>query len=284
MIARLFPREYKGFYVDIGAADPLWLSVTKHFYDSGWSGVNVEPLPRFHSLLQTARLRDINLQATIGSSDVARPFFEIEEMPENSTSNAEVMEKLQDEGQTVHAHEIRVMSLEQVCREYVGDRQIDFMKIDVEGGEFDVLQSADWGRYRPVLLVVEAVAVNGREETWQSWEHIVTSQGYEKVWFDALNNYYLRSESLHLRACFRLPPNLFDDFQQARLERLGDEWIDQSELIRRIDVDRRAKQDVIDRLISEMSDLTAERQAKQEIVDHLTANLELLRKSPTQDS
>ncbi len=44
------------------------------------------------------------------------------------------------------------------------------MKIDVEGGELGVLQSADWKRFRPRLLIVEATVVNSREENWQTWE------------------------------------------------------------------------------------------------------------------
>src|SRR5687767_10524500 len=75
MIARLFPHDYCGFYIDIGAAHPTHLSVTKHFYDSGWSGVNVEPLPRFFQKLAAARPRDINLQAMIGAADGGRTFF-----------------------------------------------------------------------------------------------------------------------------------------------------------------------------------------------------------------
>ena len=68
MIARLFDTDYHGFYLDIGAAHPDYLSVTRHFYDQGWSGINVEPTFRFYPLLCEARPRDINLQCAIGNS------------------------------------------------------------------------------------------------------------------------------------------------------------------------------------------------------------------------
>ena len=71
MIARLFDAGYRGFYVDIGAAHPEFLSVTRHFYDQGWSGINVEPSLRFHPLLCAARPNDINLQCAIGRADLA---------------------------------------------------------------------------------------------------------------------------------------------------------------------------------------------------------------------
>lgn len=273
MIARLFPRDYRGFYIDVGAAHPVHLSVTKHFYDAGWQGVNVEPLPDFHQRLAAARPRDVNLQAVIGTAHGQRTFFEIAELPENSTSDEHVMALLKEQGRTVRTHEIEVLSLEHVCERYAGERVIDFMKIDVEGGELEVLQSADWQRFRPILLVIEAVVVNGREETWAGWEPVITGSGYEKVWFDGLNNFYLRQESLHLKEHFRLPPNVFDDFVLARLEAAGDSWIDISEMLKRVDADRHAKQVVLDRLAAELAAVDADRHAKQAIVDRVVAEL-----------
>jgi FkbM family methyltransferase len=273
MIGRLFPRDYRGFYIDIGAAHPTHLSVTKHFYDSGWSGVNVEPLPHFFQKLVAVRPRDINLQAMIGTTTGQRTFFEIAELPENSTSDEQVMSSLKEQGRTVRTHDVAVISVRELCERYADDRVIDFMKIDVEGGELEVLQSADWQRFRPILLVIEAVVVNGREETWAQWEWVVTEHGYEKVWFDGLNNYYLRHESLSLKEHFRLPPNVFDDFATARLQASGDEWIDLAEMLRHVEADRHTKQEVVDRLTAELAAVDADRYAKQEVVDRLTAEL-----------
>jgi FkbM family methyltransferase len=273
MIARLFSPDHQGFYIDIGAADPVYLSVTKHFYDAGWRGVNVEPLPRFFARIETARPRDINLNAIIGNAGGIHRFFEIEELPENSTSDEQVMAQLKDQGSTVREHEVQVISLKELCEKHAAGREIDFMKIDVEGGELAVLESADWQRFRPVLLVIEAVVVNGREETWAQWEHVVTDKGYTKVWFDGLNNYYLRQESLHLREHFRLPPNVFDAIELARLSSDGNGWEDLSEKIKRIDDDRIAKQEIVDRLIVDLTTANADREAKQAVVDRLIAEL-----------
>lgn len=273
MIARLFPPGYRGFYIDIGAADPVYLSVTKHFYDAGWQGVNVEPLPKFFARIEAARPRDVNLNAIIGSGGGIHRFFEIEELPENSTSDEHVMTQLQEQGRTVRNHEVEVLSLKDVCETHAADREIDFMKIDVEGGELAVLQSADWRRYRPILLVIEAVVVNGREETWAEWEHVVTGHDYTKVWFDGLNNYYLRHESLHLREHFRLPPNVFDAIELAHLDPEGNGWEDLSTKIKRIDADRLAKQETMDRLIIDLGVANADREAKQETMDRLIADL-----------
>lgn len=220
MIARLFYAGYGGFYVDIGAAHPDYLSVTRHFYDQGWSGINIEPTFRFYPLLCEARPRDINLQCAIGNSSGLATFYEIPTVAENSTLERTVADRLAATELAATPHEVEVVRLVDVCDTHVKDRTIDFMKIDVEGGELAVLQSGDWERFRPRLLIVEATAVNSGEENWQIWEPILTEANYHKVWFDGLNNFYLREEDLELRYAFRLPPNIHDDFETAELARL----------------------------------------------------------------
>jgi len=61
MLARLFGEQSLGFYIDIGAWHPTELSVTKHFYDLGWSGINVEPIRKQYELFAAERPRDVNL-------------------------------------------------------------------------------------------------------------------------------------------------------------------------------------------------------------------------------
>ncbi len=220
MIARLFDDAHCGFYIDIGAGHPEFLSVTRHFYDRGWSGINVEPTLRFYPLLCEARPRDLNLQCAIGNGQGFATFYEIPNRPENSTLEPAVADRLAAAELAATAHQVKVVPLAEVCDLHVKDRTIDFMKIDVEGGELGVLQSGDWKRFRPRLLVVEATAVNSKEENWQSWEPILIEADYHKVWFDGLNNFYLRGEDLDRRDVFRLPPNLHDGIVTAEVMEL----------------------------------------------------------------
>jgi FkbM family methyltransferase len=220
MIARLFDDAHCGFYVDIGAAHPDFLSVTRRFYDLGWSGINVEPTFRFFPLLCEARPRDINLQCAIGDGQGFATLYEIPARPENSTIDAGVADRLAAAELAAAAHQVEIVRLADLCDRHVKDRTIDFMKIDVEGGELGVLQSGDWNRFRPRLLIVEATAVNSKEENWQSWEPILIEANYHKVWFDGLNNFYLREEDLELRRAFRLPPNIHDGIVTAEVMEL----------------------------------------------------------------
>ncbi len=68
LLARVLRGVERGCYVDIGANDPDTHSVTRAFYEHGWSGVNVEPVAEWHELLEKARPRDINVKVAVGAS------------------------------------------------------------------------------------------------------------------------------------------------------------------------------------------------------------------------
>ena len=67
ILNRLFQNKPSGFYIDIGAHDPTELSVTKHFYDLGWRGINIEPIPGSLEKFKQQRPGDINLNLAIGA-------------------------------------------------------------------------------------------------------------------------------------------------------------------------------------------------------------------------
>src|SRR3984893_5551214 len=267
MIARLFDDTHRGFYVDVGAAHPDFLSVTRHFYDRGWSGVNVEPTFRFYPLLCEARPRDVNLQCAIGNGPRFATLYEIPDYAENSTLDPAVADRLVAAELAATAHQVEVVRLAEVCDLHVKGRTIDFMKIDVEGGELGVLQSADWKRFRPRLLIVEATVVNSKEENWQTWEPILIEAKYHKVWFDGLNNFYLREEDLELRHAFRLPPNIHDGFETA--EGAG---------LKRLAFDREVLGQQIERLTEVIRDSESDRESLRRQIEALASDREALRR------
>ena len=69
LLARCFEEQNEGFYVDVGAEHPIEGSVTKHFYDRGWNGINIEPVPKFFELIKQDRPRDINIQCVASDRD-----------------------------------------------------------------------------------------------------------------------------------------------------------------------------------------------------------------------
>ena len=202
-----------GFYIDVGAHHPDIDSVTRAFYDRGWSGVNIEPQPEEAARLRAARSRDVTLQLALGSAPGTAPFFAIEGTG-LSTLDAAVAREA--EGQhPVRETTIAVRTLAEICRLHAAP-EIHFLKIDVEGAERAVLEGADLVAFRPWIVLAEATAPLSTRETHADWEPLLLAADYVFVWFDGLNRYYVSHERLEqLAPAFRTQPNVFDDFLRA---------------------------------------------------------------------
>lgn len=212
MLWRALGHIRNGFYIDVGAADPVDLSVTKFFYDRGWHGINLEPQSAYFALLSAARPHDINLQLAAGREAASHIFHRIDGTG-LSTFDAEIAARHQTAGWKVTEETVEALPLAEICQLHRPHDPIHFLKIDVEGAEGDVLAGADFRHFRPWIVLVEATLPLSQEESY-AWEPILTSQGYSFVWFDGLNRFYLADEMKdELGKHFQVQPNVFDAFQ-----------------------------------------------------------------------
>jgi FkbM family methyltransferase len=209
-IQRLFRGKTDGFYIDVGAAHPTEGSVTRHFYDLGWRGINIEPQDAYFKLLKAERPHDINLQIAVGAREEDRTFFDVGGQG-GSTLDASNAKRGSALGFDVTARSIHLTTLMRVCEAHAHG-PIDFLKIDVEGWEGDVIRGADWQRFRPLLVVVEATVPFSPEPCHQEWEPLLLEAGYGFAFFDGLNRYYLRLEDAQLAPVLAVPVNVFDEF------------------------------------------------------------------------
>ncbi len=154
MLARAFAGQATGLHIDVGAFHPDVDSVTRHFYDSGWRGINVEPVAAQHALLERARARDINLNVAIGRERGEVTLYDFSPLGVSTVDPviASEMRALKFIGREV---KVPVRTLAEVCVEHEV-RDVDYLKVDVEGHEGDVLAGLDWSLVRPRILVVEA--------------------------------------------------------------------------------------------------------------------------------
>ena len=211
LLDRLFPRDMKGFYVDVGANDPVQNSVTKHFYDLGWRGINIEPAEEPFRLLCQYRQRDVNLN--IGISDAAGTLT-LHQSPVgtgDSTFSAEGAARLREEGTAVSERTVPVITLTELFEDHI-DGDIDFLTIDVESHEAQVLRGGDWKRWRPRVVVVEATEPRTSIPSHEEWEPTLLDADYLFASFDGLNRYYVRAEDSDLVARLQTPVNVFDQF------------------------------------------------------------------------
>jgi FkbM family methyltransferase len=202
-----------GFYVDVGANDPGQDSVTRAFYERGWSGINIEPVASYHEMLCRSRPRDINLRLVAGLTEAERPFYEI---PGTglSTLDADVAESHRASGREVRRVTVRERPLSSILAEHA-PADIHFLKIDVEGAEEAVLRGCSLQAHRPWIIVVEAVVPMTQISHHEVWEPLLTEAGYGFVYFDGINRFYAAAERSELRESFNAPPNFFDDFIRA---------------------------------------------------------------------
>jgi FkbM family methyltransferase len=214
VLARLFRQQDAGFYIDVGAGHPVDDSVTKHFSDAGWRGINVEPMPREHQLLCVERPNDVNLCVALSDYEGHATLYEAP--PENrgaSTLVPEIAARYRE--QTFTAVPVPVTTLAQACAAHA-DGPIDFLKVDVEGSELAVLRGADFDRFRPRVLVVEATEPNSVIASHDAWESLLFKCGYRCTLFDGLNRFYAQHDDAEARNVLSAPANALDDYEPWR--------------------------------------------------------------------
>jgi FkbM family methyltransferase len=212
VLNRMFPDDYRGFYIDVGAYDPVSTSVTRHFYERGWRGINVEPSVAGHQRLDEQRPRDLNLNVALSNTTGRMMFFEAAENSRQlSTVSGERAQRAREAGHILQERWIEVTTLAEICAEHVTG-EIDFLSVDVEGHELEVLQGGDWDRWRPRVVVVEAVTPEEFLPSHEAWEPLLLESGYRFGLFDGLNRFYVRQEETELLEHLRLPANATDNF------------------------------------------------------------------------
>lgn len=186
IVFRLLDAKRKGFFVDIGAHHPIRFSNTYMFYKLGWRGINIDAMPGAMRMFDKVRPRDINLECGIAANEGELQYFIFDE-PALNTFNSELA-RHQEETSIYRINKteiIKVRPLKEVLEKYIAAGQkIDFMTIDVEGMEEEVLKSNDWAQFRPEIVVVEAY--------WNdSFNKIIESNVYQ---FLQKQGYYICSK------------------------------------------------------------------------------------------
>ncbi|PID30389.1 methyltransferase [Candidatus Saccharibacteria bacterium] len=196
LLSGILSEVKQGFYIDIGANHPTIHSVTKLFYDNGWTGINIEPSPELYQLLQYDRPKDTNLN--IGVSDATgemtlRCYRGREGL---STMETRMQAEYEALGYEFTEATVAVRPLKDICAEHAPSRDIHFLKIDVEGLEYQVLKGNDWKQYRPWVVCVEA------NHIVKDWVPILKKAQYSELFFDGVNKYYVADEHAALAQQF----------------------------------------------------------------------------------
>lgn len=211
LLWRVLKEVKEGFYIDVGAWNPDTHSVTKAFYDRGWSGINIEPQPAAFRALTAARPRDQNLQVAIGARNDDVLMYSI---PDTglSTLSAAIAKEHHEHGYIAEEIWVTQRTLRSVCEEFVKG-PIHFLKIDVEGAEHDVLEGADFKKFRPWIVVVESMPPLKTSDTRFLFSDILKKAKYQFALFDGLNSYFVAGEKIEMLDTLSVPVNVLDDYE-----------------------------------------------------------------------
>lgn len=208
----VFAGQETGSYVDVGGGHPIADNVSFWFYLKGWHGLVVEPQQTLADLYPHVRPRDHTVACLAGRADGEADFHAVAGLHGFSTTvreHAAVAARL-GAGLTMMRKPVRTLAA--LCRE-ADLTGIDFLKIDVEGAEADVIAGMDFKRWRPRVVAVEAVVPGSMAEAWGAWEPALVAAGYSFVFFDRLNRFYVAQEEPALAARFPREPAPWDCVQ-----------------------------------------------------------------------
>jgi len=216
MLWRALKHVPAGRYIDVGAQDPVVDSVSKAFYEHGWRGFHVEPVPHYADMLRRDRPDETVLQLAL--SDQAG-ILELNVFEDTGLSTG--VKEFADSHRTRHGLAHRTVATPMLPMRdafaSLAGQPVHWLKIDVEGLEEAVLRGWDSEVLRPWIIVIEATVPMSTEVRYQGAEDILLAARYEFVYFDGLNRFYLAAEHPELKAAFSSPPNVFDGVRLSGL-------------------------------------------------------------------
>lgn len=226
----------KGRYVEVGANHPSTSSITRAFYDRGWTGIEVEPVSEFVEAFRDERPDDVVVQAAVTDADVSSVTLHVIAGTGLSTLDETIGRMHRDSGLATREEVVPARRLNDILAEHLDPSDdIHFMVVDTEGSERGVLASVDLREWRPWILVVEATAPNSTEPTHEEWEHLVLEAGYEFCLFDGLSRFYVAAEHAPtLRPAVSAPANPLDNFVPRYQVELEERVRDADELARQV--------------------------------------------------
>jgi FkbM family methyltransferase len=144
-------------YLDIGAHHPSYLSNTFHFYRRGFKGILVEPDPQQFEIIKAARSRDTCLNVGIGIGDAAAAdFYVMDDCTLSTFSKAEVDSYARSGMKVAKVIRVPLVTVEEVIKLHATSTP-NFVSIDTEGLDLEILESIDFTRFRPQVLCVETM-------------------------------------------------------------------------------------------------------------------------------
>lgn len=187
----IFMSKEKGFYIDVGANHPTKDSNTYFFYKKGWTGINIDALPEAMNLFRKQRKYDINIEAGISDIEDILNFYIFKESSYN-TFNEKIIDEIK---KVTQLEDVKKISVKPLCSilSQLNISSIDFMSVDVEGLDLNILRSNDWNNFRPKVVLVEDLSFGIDISNNSIYEYLHTL-GYVYFCKTVTNAFYIEQD------------------------------------------------------------------------------------------
>ena len=178
IISDLTKNIKNGFYVDAGCYHPLHLSNTYLLYKRSWTGINIDISEFSIKLFNYLRPNDVNINSAVSNTEKEISFYYQKKLSQLSTIKKEISnERMQG---NIKEKKIKSLKLNSILNQSkFKNRQIDFLNIDVEGADFEVLKSLDFNIYEPKIICIEIMDKNIFESKIYNF---LKDINYKKIW------------------------------------------------------------------------------------------------------
>ena len=162
-IIKIFENDYKGTYVDLGCFHPTRSNNTFKLYKKGWKGINIDLNPLTIDLFNFARPDDINICAAISNKETKKKLYFLGDLDSKNTLNLNHKRwlnrhfRISDKDFKIKS--IKTRKLDNILKKY-NFYDIDFMNIDIEGHELEVIKSLDFKKFKIKVICVEILDYN----------------------------------------------------------------------------------------------------------------------------
>ena len=178
IISDLTKNIKNGFYVDAGCYHPLHLNNTYLLYKRSWNGINIDISEFSIKLFNYLRPNDVNINSAVSNTEKEISFYYQKKLSQLSTIKKAISnERMQG---NIKEKKIKSLKLNSILNQSkFKNRQIDFLNIDVEGADFEVLKSLDFTIYEPKIICIEIMEKNIFESEIYNF---LKDLNYKKIW------------------------------------------------------------------------------------------------------
>lgn len=195
-------------YIDVGAHSPTTISNTHLMYLRGSRGINIEANPNLIENFHSERPGDINLNVGIVPLEMSHrgplPFYMFDDYSGRNTLCPYAALACEREGYVTEAGEFKVrkkipvpvMTLSSVIEKYHDNKFPDFLNIDVEGLDYDILKDLmiDRSKNAPKIICAESLPENAGDMI----KMMKYDNGYVSVFRVGMNNIFIHCDYLYL--------------------------------------------------------------------------------------